>query len=252
MEGWYDGRSILERRVYYKHLLITNNGPYSDLFGLEQLVSIMLFTTTFCLMTLSLPLHANAIDYKKAWTTKGDKIPNFSFAGYHQSEGALPSLSTSAKKTLSPGSGDQHPAIQAALDEVFQDGGGVVALKAGTYPLSSGLLIQNGTTLRGAGIGKTILTVKNLREDVVTLGVTSGKEKRKESIKITDDYVPAGTGTVHVTDASGLSVGMEVYVERGVTQKWIDKLGMTAHTGEDRNFTWLKVTCCDAQDSVYT
>jgi hypothetical protein len=146
----------------------------------------------------------------------------------------------------------EHAAIQAALDEVFQNGGGVVALKAGTYALSSGLLIQNGTTLRGAGIGKTILTVKNLSEDVVTLGKSSGKEKRRTSIKITDDYVPAGTGTVHVADASDLSLGMDVYVERGVTQKWIDKLGMTAHTGEKRNFTWLKVTYPDAEVHMCT
>ncbi|OAG06452.1 uncharacterized protein CC84DRAFT_1245765 [Paraphaeosphaeria sporulosa] len=172
----------------------------------------MLVTSAFCFVTLVLPLHATTIDYRKAWTTKGDKIPNFSFAGYHESESALPSLSSSAKKTLSPGSGDQHATIQAALDEVFQDGGGVVALKAGTFALSSGLLIQNGTILRGAGIGKTILTVKDLSEDVVTLGKTSGKEKKGKSIKITDDYVPAGTGTVHVADARGLSLGMEVYV----------------------------------------
>ncbi|KAK7185020.1 hypothetical protein DPSP01_002849 [Paraphaeosphaeria sporulosa] len=200
----------------------------------------MLVTSAFCFVTLVLPLHATTIDYRKAWTTKGDKIPNFSFAGYHESESALPSLSSSAKKTLSPGSGDQHATIQAALDEVFQDGGGVVALKAGTFALSSGLLIQNGTILRGAGIRKTILTVKDLSEDVVTLGKTSGKEKKGKSIKITDDYVPAGTGTVHVADARGLSLGMEVYVERGVTQKWINKMGMTAHTGENRNFTWLR------------
>jgi polygalacturonase len=214
----------------------------------------MLFNTAFCFVALSLPLHAKTIDYKKAWTAKGDKIPNFSFAGYHESEVALPALSTSAKKTLSPGSGDQSAAIQAALDKVFQDGGGVVALKAGTYSLSSSLLIQNGTTLRGAGIGKTILTVKDLSDNVVTLGKSSGKEKKRKSIEITDDYVPAGTGTVHVADASGLSVGMNVYVERGVTQKWINKMGMTAHTKEEgfpRDFTWLKVTHFALQHYVY-
>lgn len=204
----------------------------------------MLFATAFCLVTLALPLHAKTIDYKKAWTSKGDKLPNFSFAGYHQSEVSLPALNVKAKKTIGPGSGDQTAAIQAALDEVFKAGGGVVALKAGTYALSSGLLVQNGTTLRGAGIGKTILTVKNLKEDVITLGEVSGGQKKGASVKITDDYVPAGTDTVHVADASGLEVGMDVYVERGVTQAWIDKMGMTAHkkgNGNDRDFTWLKV-----------
>lgn len=195
-----------------------------------------------CLFLLSVPLEAKTVDYKKAWTAKGDKLPNFSFAGYHQSEIALPASNRPATKTLGPNEASQ---IQSALDQVFQEGGGVVALQAGTYALSKGLLIQNGTTLRGAGIGKTILTVKSLSENVVTLGKASGKEKKGQSVKITDGYVPAGTGTVHVADASGLSVGMDVYVERGVTQQWIDAMGMNAQKkadGAPRDFTWLKVS----------
>jgi pectin methylesterase-like acyl-CoA thioesterase len=205
----------------------------------------MLLHAVLSVLALSPPLSAKTIDYKKAWTSQGDKLPDFSFAGYRQSEVALPALNSPVKKTLSPGSGDQSPAIQAALDSVYKAGGGVVALKAGTYALSSGLLIQNGTTLRGAGTGKTTLTVKGLSEAVVTLGKTTAKEKRGQSIKITDKYVPAGTGTVHVADASGFEVGMDVYVERGVTQAWIDAMGMTAHKkgdGSDRKFTWLVVS----------
>jgi hypothetical protein len=204
----------------------------------------MLLDVVLTLLTLLPLLSAKTIDYKKAWTSQGDKLPDFSFAGYRQSEVALPALNSPAKKTLSPGSGDQSPAIQAALDAVYKAGGGVVALKAGTYALSSGLLIQNGTTLRGAGTGKTTLTVKSLSEAVITLGKTTAKEKRGQSVKITDNYVPAGTDTVHVADASGFSVGMNVYIERGVTQAWIDAMGMTAHKkgdGSDRDFTWLKV-----------
>ncbi|KAF1960988.1 hypothetical protein CC80DRAFT_269394 [Byssothecium circinans] len=200
----------------------------------------------FFLLSLSLSpaLSAKTIEYKKAWTSNGDKLPDFSYAGYHQSEIALPSLSTQAKKTLSPGSGSQSLAIQAALDEVFASGGGVVALKAGTYALSSDLLIKNGTILRGAGVGKTILTLKDASKSAITLGKSSRKEKIGESVKITDNYVPAGTDTVHVTDIKGLEVGMEVYVERGVTQKWVDAMGMRAHKKEDgfeRDFTWLKI-----------
>lgn len=113
----------------------------------------------------------------------------------------------------------------------------------GIYALSTPLLLQNATILRGEGIGKTILTVKDLKQDAITMGQTTSKEKRGKSVNITDEYVPAGTSTVHVPDVSGLTAGMLVYVEREVTQKWIDAMGMTAYKkgGEnERDFTWLK------------
>ncbi|PVI02838.1 hypothetical protein DM02DRAFT_508527, partial [Periconia macrospinosa] len=183
------------------------------------------------------------IDYKKEWTLKGDRLPDFSFAGYRQSEVPLPDLNSPATKTISSGSGDQSSAIQAALDAVYKKGGGVVHLKAGTYALSTPLVIQNGTVLRGDGIGKTILTVKDLKQDVITMGKTTGKEKRGASVDITDKYVPSGTDMVQVSDPSKFKIGMDVYVERDVTQKWIDAMGMTAYKkggDHDRDFTWLK------------
>ena len=198
----------------------------------------MIFRTlsSLLLALASTVAQSETIDYKKAWTTGGDKLPDFSYAGYHHSEVALPALDKAATKILSPGSGDQTSAIQAAIDSVSKSGGGVVEFKAGTYALSSGLLIRNFTTLRGAGIGKTILTFKNLSKDVVTFGNQTSGARRAKSVAITDTYVPAGTGTVHVADASGLSENMDVFVERGVTQAWIDAMGMTPYK------EWLEVS----------
>jgi hypothetical protein len=197
----------------------------------------MIIPQSLVLLTaLSLVTSAAKVDYKKSWTDAGDKLPDFSYAGYHQSEVALPALSRSATKTLSPGSGDQSSAIQAALDGVAKSGGGVVELKAGTYALAHGLLISNQTTLRGAGIGQTILELKDLSEDRIRMGSSSGNPKMAKSVPITDSYVPAGTQTLHVADASGLAVGMRIMVERAVTQAWIDAQGMTPYT------KWLEVS----------
>ncbi|KAL5449014.1 hypothetical protein PMIN07_007723 [Paraphaeosphaeria minitans] len=105
----YECRSILKRSGYYDYVFFPNDGQYQNLFSLNLLVSIMLLTlltSAFFSVVLVLPLHAKTIDYNKAWTTKGDKIPNFLFAGHHESESVLPSLSLPARKTLSPGSGD--------------------------------------------------------------------------------------------------------------------------------------------------
>ncbi|EAT76462.2 hypothetical protein SNOG_16090 [Parastagonospora nodorum SN15] len=171
---------------------------------------MILSRTATLLVALPLLVHAANIDYKKAWTAAGDRLPDFSYAGYHQSEIALPALSRPATKTLTPSSGDQSSVIQTALDSVAKSGGGVVELKAGTYTVSHGLLIDNQTTLRGVGPGKTILELKDLIEDAIIMGNSSGKPKMGKPIPITDDYVPAGTQTVHVADAGGLTVGMHV------------------------------------------
>jgi hypothetical protein len=51
--------------------------------------------------------------------------------------------------------------IQSAIDARASQGGGVVQLPAGEFPLTRYLFLRTGVTLRGAGEGKTILTVGN-------------------------------------------------------------------------------------------
>ncbi|OCL13750.1 hypothetical protein AOQ84DRAFT_224387 [Glonium stellatum] len=183
---------------------------------------------------------AETVDYKNIKNAKGDKLPNFSFCGYHASEVALPAIDRKAAKTLKPGTGDQSAAIQAAINEVYKAGGGVVALEAGTYKISPGLLILNSTTLRGAGTGSTILTVDSLSDDIFTMGNQTSKGKAIKTALITDDYVPVGTGTVHVDDASGFAVGQTVFVQRAVTAKWVAAQGMNDLNRNDAPQTWIK------------
>ncbi|XP_014550048.1 hypothetical protein COCVIDRAFT_116651, partial [Bipolaris victoriae FI3] len=148
-------------------------------------------------------------------TKKGDKLPDFSYASYHQSETPLPRQDRPPTKFLRAKSGDQTRCIQSALDHISQSGGRVLALEAGTYVLTTSLTIPNRTTLRGAGVRKTVLTRKSLETNFVRLGSTTGKEKRHVSVKITNKYVPAGTSTVRVANANGLAVSIHVFVERG-------------------------------------
>ncbi|KAH8724522.1 hypothetical protein GQ44DRAFT_617679 [Phaeosphaeriaceae sp. PMI808] len=186
----------------------------------------------FCLISAVLHLaflastSAGTVDYKNLKNAKGDKLSDFSFCGYHASEASLPSLSRAATKTLGPGSGDQSTAIQDALDEVYASGGGVVVLKAGTYTLGSGLLIRNQTTLRGSGIGNTVLAVRSLSENVITMGNQSSGGKTIKTALITDDYVPAGTGTVHVNDTSGFAVGQHVFIQRAPSEMGVENLSI--------------------------
>jgi len=136
---------------------------------------------------------AETVDYKNTKNAKGDKLPNFNFCDYHASEIASPAVDRKATKTLKPGTGDQSASIQAALDEFYKAGGGIVALEAGNYKISPGLVIRNQTILRGAGTGNTVLTVNSLSENVFTLGNQTSTGKIIKTSLITDDYIPVGT-----------------------------------------------------------
>jgi len=69
-------------------------------------------------------------------------------------KGDIPSRTT-IYKTLSPSGGDNAPAIQAAISGC--PAGQVVQLNAGTFTVSSPIKVKSGITLRGAGMGKTII-----------------------------------------------------------------------------------------------
>ena len=184
--------------------------------------------------------QAVAVDYKtlSKLNKRGDGIPDFSWCGYHASNDRLPDADRAATKTLGPGSGDQAKRIQDALDAVAKAGGGVVALKAGEYQLSSTLTIPSKTGLRGAGQDKTTLLPDSGSWHAVVMGPAKpGDAKVGISTDITDKYVPVGSNKVTVKSSSGFSVGQTVWVERKATQKWIDANGMGHLVNSDGSLT---------------
>ena len=89
----------------------------------------------------------------------GDRIPDFSFAGYKNGGVALPTVPAAVK--LTPTGGDDTAAIQKAIDRVqkmplVKGVRGAVELGAGVYQCSGTLTISaSGVVLRGAGSGAT-------------------------------------------------------------------------------------------------
>jgi hypothetical protein len=59
-----------------------------------------------------------------------------------------------------------------------------------------------------------MLAVISASENVITLENQTNSGEVIKTALITDDYVPAGTGTVHVDDASEYAVGQDVFVQR--------------------------------------
>lgn len=165
----------------------------------------------------------------------GNTILDFSWAGYEGGGVALPQVSV--KVTLSPSGADDTANIQAAINQVAAlpaDSRGIrgaVQLAPGNYLLSAPLNFNgSGVTLRGSGSSDdgtgTVLTMTGnpfLAFSIAGSGtwVTSGTPQ-----PITTSYVPSGSHTVTVADASDFQIGQTVLIQRPVTQAWTHFMGM--------------------------
>ncbi|MFJ8229730.1 peptidoglycan-binding protein [Streptomyces sp. NPDC094448] len=167
---------------------------------------------------------------------QGNRVPDYSFAGYGGGGTALPRAAV--KVTVpAPGTGDATAAVQAAIDQVSAlapDSSGLrgaVQLAPGTYRIAGQLRITaGGVVLRGAGTGPSGTTVAADGPTIRTL-ITVGANASYTTVgtvhQVADPYVPVGATALTLDSAAGLSVGDEVVIERPTTQAWIDALGMT-------------------------
>ena len=167
-------------------------------------------------------------------------IPDFSYAGYMGGGVALPT-DIPTKVTVVPEQGDDAPNIQAAIQQVEsldpdQNGfRGVVLLKAGHYSLENLIAIRkSGVVLRGEGQGLngTVLHANpRVNHTVMSILGSGGTTRDLESQQaIITDYVPVGSHSFEISDATGYAVGDHIVVTRSPNQAWIDELGMDQET----------------------
>jgi hypothetical protein len=178
----------------------------------------------------------------KPLDAQGDKIMDFSTAGYEQ--GAKPIPTAPVEATVSPSGGDDTANIQAAINTVSAMTlnattglRGAVLLEPGSYTVSGSLTITaSGVVLRGSGSGtspgtNTVITMAEAATPypLVVLGTKGNEPTYVGSLtNITDAYVPAGTLTVDVASTAGLEAGSNIIIERPVTAAWETFMGMTA------------------------
>jgi hypothetical protein len=172
----------------------------------------------------------------EAYNERGDRIPDYSHAGY--AGGGVPLPEVRAVRTLSPAAGDNHSRIQAALDEIAQlppgaDGWrGALFLEAGRYQVGDTLRIDaDGVVLRGAGdderTGTVLIATKREKHDLLVLGGTGQwRGFASGTAQIIDDYVPVGARRVRVDRPDRLKVGDRVIVRRASNAAWISAIGM--------------------------
>jgi hypothetical protein len=168
--------------------------------------------------------------------TLGNRIPDFSYAGYQA--GAQPIPMAKVKVVVPLASGDATLRIQSAINYVAKlpkDGHGIrgaVLLEKGTYIISGTLKITaSGVVLRGSGMNNGSVILASGLDRIGVIRVL-GQPNRKVSaeVAITDNYVPVNAMQVSVGDAGSFKVGDQVIVHRPSTKNWITDLG-TDHFG---------------------
>jgi len=164
----------------------------------------------------------------------GNRVPDFSYAGYGGGGVKLPDVP--AKVTLTPEPGDNQPRIQAALQQIealpLDENGfrGALLLKKGRYECGAPLIIDvSGVVLRGEGDGETgtVLVATFPRPDIFLQVHGKGEyEFDTNEHLFADPFVPCGQRQLALVDVSGLAVGDRVLVRRFGTKEWISATGM--------------------------
>lgn len=177
----------------------------------------------------------------------GDRIPDFSWVGYHHSSRPIPEVETVLVLEPADDYGDDTQRIQAAIDEISamapnEDGHrGALLLKAGAYRVHGQLRIrQSGVVLRGEGQhqqGTVIIAMGTSTRTLLDIRGTDGMIPiGRIRTLITDTRVPVGTHRIRVQDPSLFQPGDHIIVHRAANDFWIEELGM--HLFEPPNTPW--------------
>ena len=173
----------------------------------------------------------------------GDRIMDFSHAGYMGGGVALPAVPVKIK--VRPTGGDDTAAIQAAIDTVaalapVNGMRGAVFLDGAKFNCASTLNISaSGIVLRGSGAAKTIIAMTGAPH--VCVSIKGGRSVRGggNGTKITDAYVASGTSSFTVESAEGLAAGDIILITRPVTPDWVAFMGMDKLVRDGKAQTWV-------------
>jgi len=221
----------------------------------KKLIWIVIWTSWICMMRMEvtggesrlLSEEGETLTYR-AYTDRGDILPDFSTVGYHSGEHGYPEVKV--VEWIEPGEGDDGERIQGAIDRISElepdERGlrGAVQLQAGQFEVEGTLRIEaSGVVLRGMGAGKDCGTtiLATTRERNTSLIEISGKSDQQTDLSsrqvIVSEYVPVGAKRIAVENSGNFRSGDTILVTRPGTKAWIEALGMDRipnHPVDDR------------------
>ena len=175
----------------------------------------------------------------------GNKIPDFSYAGYMASEKQIPFVE--AKIFVPKQDGDATFKIQLALDYVsnlksnasgFR---GAVLLDKGTFKINGTLYIKNsGVVLRGSGNAEneTILLGTGIEREAIIRVLGIDDKTYKDTLQFNTNYTPLGTQKIQLKNTSKLKISDEILIKQPLTDNWIKELKMNDFGGETGWIGW--------------
>lgn len=196
-------------------------------------------------------------------TDRGDRIMDFSFAGY--GGGGVPLPDVSVQATVNPSGGDDTAAVQRAVDAVaarpLVDGfRGAVLLAPGVFTCRATInLSASGIVLRGSGSGPHGTTIRMVGPKHVAIYI-GDRERRRAArgrdagpdTRITAAYVPEGATSFPVESVDGLNVGDTIVIARPTTAAWVHAMGMDTLKRDGRAQTWLGTARSEQTERVIT
>jgi hypothetical protein len=190
---------------------------------------------------------------------RGDRVPDYSHAGYRGGGVALPMLP--AKVLVTPADGDDGARIQAAIDHVSSlapDANGwrgAVQLAAGRYEIAGQIFIKTGgVVLRGAGpsaAGSVLVATGTDRRPLIEAAGKYERVNAGPAQVVADEYVPVGARQLRVASAAVFKVGQSIAIERPSPAEWLAQLGMDVSPGR-QPYLWKAGTVNITWDRVVT
>jgi len=214
--------------------------------------NIIFLSITFCASaqsntTRSEWVYYNArekLEYKQL--PEGDRIMDFSFAGYMGGGVKIPS--PPVKISIEPVAGDNSENIQHAIDLVSKmkmvDGfRGTVLLKPGTYDCEKPININvSGIVLRGSGSQLTKINLTGKPNTGIVVKGNVATVLKGSGTSISDGYVPSGSSSFNVVKVSEFKAGDSIQVIRPVTESWIHFMKMDSMVRDGKKQTWINGT----------
>jgi hypothetical protein len=191
-----------------------------------------------------------------ARSPQGDRIADFSFAGYEGGGVRLPDVPT--RRTVAPSGGDDAAAIQKAIDEVsalpLKDGfRGAVELAPGVFHCAQPLNITaSGVVLRGTGMGEGGSTLQMTGDPHLAIHVAGQFDLKYTGPQTiaADAYIPSGVRTLRVADAHLLHVGDTVVIRKPVTKTWLHFMLMDTMRRDNKDENWVNTDHLDVRRHI--
>jgi hypothetical protein len=174
---------------------------------------------------------------------RGDRIMNFSYAGYRGGGVPIPNVQT--RQTVRPSGHDDSALIQRAIRAVsalplIHGFRGAVLLAPGVFNCRHSIDIRaSGVVLRGSGEDST--TIRMIGPPHLCINIAGGgKPKlRGRPLGIANRYIPCGTMWLDMHSVRGLAAGDAIMIRHPITPRYIHFMGMDKLFRNGRQEHWV-------------